>query len=70
MDVRMGTDLYDSFVRYQAGLIGQLDRLAADYGFDVLDATRPVDEIHEYLWERVSRRLATGPRPAWSPEAS
>ena len=70
MDVRMGTDLYDSFVRYQAGLISEFDRLADDYGFDVIDATRSVDEIHAYLWDKVSRLLDGSPRPAWSPEGS
>jgi dTMP kinase len=70
MDVRMGTDLYDSFVRYQTGLIGQFDRLAGDYGFDVIDASRPVDEIHGYLWEKVSRLLDGRPRPAWDPAGS
>ena len=68
MDVRMGTDLYDSFVRYQTGLLGQFDQLAGDYGFDVIDATRSVDEIHGYLCEKVSRLLDTSPRPAWSAE--
>jgi dTMP kinase len=61
MDIRMGTDLYDSFVRYQTGLVSQFDKLASDDGFDVIDATRSVDEIHEYLWEKVSRLLAASP---------
>ncbi|HKQ58646.1 MAG TPA: thymidylate kinase [Candidatus Eisenbacteria bacterium] len=61
MDVPMGADLYDSFVRYQSGLVGEFDKLASDDGFDVIDATRSVDEIHEYLWEKVSRLLAASP---------
>jgi dTMP kinase len=68
MDIRMGTDLYDSFVRYQTSLIGQFDQLARDYQFDVIDATRPVDEIHGYLWEKVSHLLTSSPRSAaWGP---
>jgi len=68
MDIRMGADLYDSFVKYQSALIGQFDRLAQEDGFDVIDATRSVDEIHGYLWEKVSALLDTSPQPAWSPE--
>jgi dTMP kinase len=66
MDVRMGTDLYDSFVRYQGALIQQLDRLAREDDFDVIDATRSVDEIHGYLWDKVSALLARSPRPAYA----
>ena len=66
MDVRMGVDLYDSFVNYQGALIGQFDELAREDAFDVIDATRSVDEIHGYLWEKVSAMLDPGPRPAWS----
>jgi dTMP kinase len=68
MDIRMGADLYDSFVKYQGALIGQFDRLAQEDGFDVIDATRTVDEIHGYLWEKVSALLDKNPQPAWSPE--
>jgi len=68
MDIRMGADLYDSFVKYQSALIGQFDRLAQEDGFDVIDATRTVDEIHGYLWEKVSALLDKNPQPAWSPE--
>ena len=68
MDIRMGADLYDSFVKYQSALIGQFDRLAQEDGFDVIDATRTVDEIHGYLWEKVSALLDRSPQPAWSPE--
>ena len=68
MDIPMGADPYDSFVNYQTGLIGQFDQLANDYGFDVIDATRSVEDIHEYLWERVSRILAASPRPVGAHE--
>ncbi len=63
MDVPMGEDLYDSFIHYQGRVIGELDRLAREYGFQSLDARRPVDEVAEDLCERVTRLLA-GPRAA------
>jgi dTMP kinase len=61
MDLPMGEDLFDSFVNYQSRVIGQLDRLAEEYGFETLDATRPVDEISDSLSERVLRLLARHP---------
>jgi len=54
MDIPMGSDLYESFIHYQGKLIGQFDQLAHDYQFDTIDATRSVEEIHEYLWGKVS----------------
>jgi len=70
MDVRMGADLYDSFVHYQAALIERFDQLAREDGFDVIDATRTVDDIHGYLWEKVSSLLDKNPRPAFSLDGS
>ena len=35
-------------------MIEQFDALARDYAFDTIDATRGVDEIHEYLWGKVA----------------
>ena len=61
MDLPMGDDLFDSFVNYQSRVIGQLDRLAEEYGFETLDATRPVDEISDSLAERVLRLLDRHP---------
>lgn len=58
MDIPMGADLYDSFVQYQGRVIGELDRLAAQYGFDTLDATRPIDDVCDYLNERVTALLS------------
>lgn len=62
MDLPMGEDLYDSFVNYQRKVIHELDRLSAEYGFETLDATRPIDENAEILEERISRLLRSGTR--------
>ena len=59
MDMPMGEDLYESFVNYQRRLIGELDLLASEYGFETLNATLPVDEIADDLETRVSHLLAT-----------
>jgi dTMP kinase len=58
MDVPMGEDLYESFVRYQGRLIRELDGLASDFGFQALDATREVDDLAGELCESVTRLLA------------
>jgi len=43
MDLPMGEDLYESFIRYQGRVIEELDRLAQEFGFVTLDATRDVE---------------------------
>lgn len=58
MDLPMGADLFDSFVNYQRRVIEELDRLSTEYGFETLDATRPVEETADDLSARVLRLLA------------
>lgn len=60
MDLPMGEDLYESFIRYQQRVIDELDRLAREFNFATLDATRDEDENAEDLARRVSRLLASG----------
>ena len=61
MDLPMGSDLFDSFVNYQTRVIEELDRLAGEYGFETLDATRPAEETAEHLAERVLNLLERRP---------
>jgi dTMP kinase len=63
MDLPMGEDLYDSFVKYQHRVIEELDDLAREYSFQTIDATRSVTDISEDLCERVTQ-LLNRPRPA------
>src|SRR5207302_3936419 len=42
MDMRLGDDLFESFVNYQTRLLAQFDRLTLEYNFQVLDASQPV----------------------------
>jgi len=62
LDLGFGHDMYDSFVRYQARLIRVFDRLSTPYGFKVVDAGRPVEEVFEELTSAISGVLA--PRSA------
>ena len=55
LDTGFGRNMHDSFVRYQSRLIKVFDSLAAPYGFEVIDATRPPVEVFESLKASVSR---------------
>ena len=67
MDIPMGEDLYDSFIHYQSRLIDNLDTLSLEYGFDTIDATRPVNEIADYLCTRVATLLESSREPGEQP---
>jgi dTMP kinase len=53
MDMRLGTDLYDSFKKYQGLLTEEFDRMAEEFAFHVVDARRPPEEIQEALRARI-----------------
>ena len=55
MDLRFGKDMYSSFVRYQARLIRVFDGLARTYDIEMIDASRPPDEIFHELQSSISR---------------
>jgi dTMP kinase len=54
MDMRFGTDMHQSFVRYQTRLVRALDRMAKPYAFTAVDANRPADAIYRELQDHVS----------------
>ena len=49
MDYMEETDLYRSFVRYQTRLLSVFEDLSRRYGFGVIDACRPVEEVFAEL---------------------
>ncbi len=55
MDMRFGSDMYDSFVRYQTRVIRALDRMAKRYNFVVLEATKTPDQIFRELQRSIAR---------------
>ncbi len=67
MHLALGTDLFDSFIRYQGHLIEEYRRLAAEFGFITVDARRPIGEVQSELRAHISDylRMAAG-RPAGS----
>jgi len=60
MDMRLGDDLFDSFVHYQNRLLEQFDSMAKEYRFEVLDASRPIERIVEQLKQKVLPLLPEG----------
>jgi dTMP kinase len=60
MDMRLGADLYESFVNYQTQMIAEYDRMIETYHFQVIDATLPAESITEQLKYRILPLLPHG----------
>lgn len=60
MDMRVGTDLYDSFKKYQAQLIEEFDKMAEEFKFEVVDARKSLEEIQEFLRAKIQPLLRNG----------
>ncbi len=55
MDLRFGRDMFDSFVRYQSGLVRVFDQMAEPYGLEIVDATRSADQVLDALKTSIAR---------------
>jgi dTMP kinase len=55
MDLHMGEDMYESFVRYQKWLLAEFDKMVETFGFEVIDASGSVEDVFENLRDRVER---------------
>jgi dTMP kinase len=60
MDMRLGADLYESFINYQTSMIAEYDRMIGVYHFQVIDATLPAETITEQLKYRILPLLPHG----------
>jgi dTMP kinase len=58
MDLRMGEDLYESFIRYQKWLLAEFDKMVEPYGFEMVDASNSVEEVFKDLCARVDGIIA------------
>jgi len=58
MDVRFADNIYDSFCVYQSKLIEQFDRMAEEFNFVTVDATRPVQQVNEDLRRHIREYFA------------
>jgi dTMP kinase len=60
MDMRLGGDLFESFVNYQTLILEEFETMTTEYGFQVLDASLPVDQLNEQLKKKVLPLLPHG----------
>lgn len=58
MDMHMGEDLYESFIRYQKWLLAEFDKMVEGFGFQIVDASGSVEEVFENLRARVDTVIA------------
>jgi dTMP kinase len=63
----LGSDIYESFVRYQGWLIRQYDQLAREFDFVTIDARQPIEDIQEALRAEVRKHLASRRRAGRAP---
>lgn len=57
MDTCLSSDMFESFVKYQGQLKEEFDKLAIDYGFDVIDASKSPGEIQDHLRNKITALL-------------
>ena len=58
MDLRLGEDLYDSFVAYQTRLMAVFDSMADEYAFHVVDSSASVQTVSEEIRDVLEPMLA------------
>jgi dTMP kinase len=49
MDLYASEDMYESFRRYQTAMVKQFDKLAEEYSFRVIDASKDIRSVFEQL---------------------
>jgi dTMP kinase len=54
MDIGLSRDVFDSFLEYQTAMQETFRKLQKTYGFDIVDASRPVDSITKELRKKIS----------------
>lgn len=74
MHLALGSDIFDSFVRYQTRLIREYNRLAREFSFTTVDARNPADQIQGDLRRHIATYLdrsksAAAPSDAKAPTA-
>ena len=57
MDMHLGTDLFESFRKYQWRLIREYNKMSRQFGFVTVDATAGPDEIQARMRQRVQALL-------------
>jgi len=57
MDLKLGNDLYESFVNYQTKLINELNGMSKDYDFVEIDATKEPQDVCLDIRNKISEIL-------------
>jgi dTMP kinase len=57
MDLGLSRDMFDSFVKYQTAIQAVFQRLQKTYGFNIVDANRPMDSVTRELRRKISALL-------------
>lgn len=57
MDLKLGEDFYDSFLEYQRRILAEFDRMTAEYGFQVVSASRSYQDTNRKLKEGIEALL-------------
>jgi dTMP kinase len=60
MDMRLGADLYESFVNYQTQVLSIFEEMIEEYDFHVIDATLPAEQTLEQLKHQIIPLLPHG----------
>ncbi len=60
MDMRLGNDLYESFVNYQTSLMTAYEQMIGEYNLQVIDAALPVEQIVEQIKYKIMPLLPHG----------
>ena len=60
MDMRLGSDLYESFVNYQTSLMTAYEQMIGEYNLQVIDAALPVEQIVEQIKYKIMPLLPHG----------
>ena len=55
MDLSLGEDFYESFVNYQSRTLNEFDRMSSEYGFRVINASRPIRRVAYDLRKYVAK---------------
>ena len=58
MDLGLSRDMFDSFLKYQALMANQFERLQATYGFRILDGDRSPEKLNAELQHKTEQVLA------------
>jgi dTMP kinase len=60
MDMRLGEDLFESFVNYQSHMLEQYETMTTEYSFQVVDASQSVEQLNEQLKHKILPLLPQG----------